>query len=353
VLFRSHRQPRQDRTSFGRAQRKKTAADVRKRVLEQSFPHIRGRFLALCAPETGSILAGLPVYTVNSWLLGTRMVSVPFSSLCDPLITDAEQLHQLLPALDAARQQASASRLELRVRKAASCVTGTACGVESIYKHHVLDFERPPDEIFRLFAKSSICQKIRKAEKAGVTVVDASGAEDLRVCYDILAQTRRRLSLPPMPFKLFSAMRRHLAGDALVILIARHQGKPIGCHLLLTSDKLWISEHSGNADGAVHGTNQLLYWHAIQRAHKAGAKAFSFGRTAASNIGLLEYKRRWAAAEEDLFEFVRPAPTRLIAKPAAARSGNSSAYRFVKSIIRRAPMPVCEAIGRFCYRHLG
>src|SRR5207248_7891612 len=62
-----------------------------RRVLEEAFPHIRGRFLALCDGATGEMAAGMPVYTVKSWMLGNRVVSLPYATVCDPLITDGSQ----------------------------------------------------------------------------------------------------------------------------------------------------------------------------------------------------------------------------------------------------------------------
>ena len=61
------------------------------RVLETAFPHIQGRFLVLKDGADGSIRAGLPVYTVKSWLLGRRVISVPFASFCDPLVSSAAE----------------------------------------------------------------------------------------------------------------------------------------------------------------------------------------------------------------------------------------------------------------------
>src|SRR5438552_243855 len=85
-----------------------------KGVLEEAFPHIRGRFLALRDGLTGQIRAGLPLYTVTSWLLGNRIVSVPFASACDPLISTPEEFALLLPAIQEGK--AVACHLVLRFK---------------------------------------------------------------------------------------------------------------------------------------------------------------------------------------------------------------------------------------------
>jgi len=324
-----------------------------RRVLEEAFPHIRGRFLALVDGATDEIVAGMPVYTVRSWLLGNRVVSLPFATFCDPLIDDEAQFEILWPHVQDLYRRVHARRIEVRARNTAQELA-TSLTRESTYKHHYLLLDKEPDALFRSFAKSSVCQKITRAARLGVSVVEATSSDAVNACYDILAQTRRRRSLPPMPLAFFSAMRHHLAPDHMKVFLAFLNGRPVACHLVLTSEDVWISEYSGNVDDTANGVNQLLYWETILSARQAGARHFSFGRTATSNEGLLDYKRRWAPVEEDLASFVFPGET---GPPSAStdsiRRESSLPYRLLKSMVARAPMPACEIIGRFCYRHLG
>jgi len=327
-----------------------------KRALEQAFPHIRGRLLVLCDNNTRQIKAGLQVYTVKSWLLGKRIVSVPYASVSDLLVNTVDELDQLMPSVREHRSKTGARTIEIRTRSVEAVLRTPGLVPTGVYKHHILPLDRSVQTLFRTFAKSSICQKISKAEKAGVTVAETD-ERDLRVVYDILCQTRRRLNLPLMPFSFFQALSSSLGPRNMKLFIARHQGRPVGCHVVLISTDLWISEFSGNTDDASSGVNQLLYWDTIQRACNSGARAFSFGRTATSNTGLLEYKRRWAPIEEDLTYFGETAGingSSGASGPAPASSREASlSYRLAKSILSRSPLPVCKVIGRFCYRHLG
>lgn len=323
-----------------------------RRMLEEAFHHIRGRVLVLRDSRTHAIVAGLPIYSVRSWLLGKRLVSIPFASLSDPLLSSEGDFERLWPRLRAACNDLGAVRIEVRARGETSRLANAPLVVSTRYKHHVLDISADEDQLFRRFAKTSICQRIRKAERAGVVVVDSDREQDVRVCYEILAQTRRRLSLPPMPFAFFEAMRRHLWPRRAKFLVGRHEGRPIACHIVLTARDMWISEYSGCVDGAIPGSNQLLYWQAIRLARARGAKAFSFGRTAVTNNGLLDYKRRWRTLEEDVVA---------LASPNGHASGQSSVgiredgvrQWLIRKAISMSPMSVCEGIGRFCYRHLG
>jgi hypothetical protein len=195
---------------------------------------------------------------------------------------------------------------------------------------------------------------VNKASREGVVVEEREDEEGMRICHAILVDTRRRLSLPPMPFAFFQAMQRWLGSDHIRIYLAVQNGKPVGCLLVLRFKDLWTSEYSGNTDSAMHGVNQLLYWDIIKRAQASSAKWFSFGRTSVNNAGLLTYKRRWATVEEDLVDF-----TNVLGNGAALGSAvvesrdTSTVHRVLTLLLGKAPIPVYRFIGDFCYRHLG
>ena len=324
------------------------------RVLETAFPHIQGRFLVLRDGGDGSIRAGLPVYTVKSWLLGQRVVSVPFASFCDPLISSAAEFDLLLPHLEQLQRSTQSRLLEVRLTRTAAQLADSRLTLSSDYKHHYLPLDTDCDTLFDSFAKTSIRQKIRKAVNAGVTVEERTDEGCIEACHAILAETRMRRFLPVMPYVFFEAVRRWLWPEYLKVFIASEAGKPVACHLVLKFKDLWISEYSGDTAEAMAGANQLLYWDTIQRAHAAGAKIFSFGRTAASNEGLLAYKRRWATVEEDIVALSLESGSKSEGKknPGLARE-SSLAYRAARLIVAKAPMRISHIIGNFCYRHLG
>ena len=325
-----------------------------KKVLHSAFPHIRGGFLVLRDCKTGGIQAGMPVYTVKSWLLGRRVSSLPFSSFSDPLITSAEQFRLLLPELEALRQRTNSRVVEVRSTRTVLELAETALEPPSSYKHHYLPLDRDLDEILRGFSKSSVRQKIQQAERAGVIVEEQDSEDGLKLCHNILAATRSRRALPVLPYVFFRAMGECLRPQHLKVFLAYQGGQPVAFHLILRFKDLWISEYSGNTDEAQNGVNQLLYWDSIKRAHADGAKTFSLGRTSLSNEGLLSYKRRWAPVEEDLTEFNLYPEASSGAKEGKKRSReNSMAYRLTRALLSRAPAPLSRMIGSYCYRHLG
>lgn len=325
-----------------------------RRVLEDAFPHIRGQFLALRTGSDGRIQAGLPVYTVKSWLLGNSVTSIPFASFCDPLTSTVDEFRQLLPELESLHRRSKSRRLEVRAHKLVGQLAESSLAQHSSYKHHYLSLEKSNEELLASFAKSSIRQKMTKAGKEGVTVVEREDEGGMDICHSILEETRSRLALPVMPYAFFQAMRRWLWPKHLKVFVAMQAEKPVAFHLVLKFKELWISEYSGDSKHAINGVNQLLYWETMKRAKAQGATCFSFGRTSAANAGLLAYKRRWNPVEEDLAGFSPAIPDRAqqSEEPRRAREG-SAAYRLVRMVLANAPKPVYRMIGDYCYRHLG
>jgi Acetyltransferase (GNAT) domain len=170
----------------------------------------------------------------------------------------------------------------------------------------------------------------------------------------MLVNLRHRLCLPAIPYAFFAAMRRHLSPEHLKVFIARHGGKSVACHLVLTYKDLWTSEYSASTRDALHGVNQLLYWETIRRAIAGGAKVFSFGRTSVTNLGLLSYKRRWHTSEEDLMEYVllRAGATDRAPGGIAELIGPRARELF-KVLLRNSPVTLNRIIGGYCYRHMG
>jgi hypothetical protein len=322
------------------------------RAIESAFGHIRGRFLVLRDGD-GQIQAGLPVYSVKSWLLKDRTVSVPFATLCDPLISTKEEFSLLWPAIEAASGKPKSQRIEIRARRISSDCMPAPLTASARYKHHYLPLDKNTDALFRSFNQSCVRRRVEKARRAGIVVEERQDEQSLRVFHAMLVATRRRRSLPPMPFAFFQEMYRCLSPDNVALYLAVHEGKPVGGLMALKFKDMWTMEYNGDADNSPAGTNQFLCWETIQRAKSGGVGFFSFGRTSLDNPSLLEYKSRWATVEEDLTDFSsHPGST------AEQREESSKAVRFAfyataKRLLQYAPAPVQKSLGDFCYRHLG
>lgn len=218
------------------------------------------------------------------------------------------------------------------------------------YLHHFLDLRKDINAIFNSFNESDVKQKIKRSEKKGLVFRRANQASDVKDFYRLYCLTRQRRGLPPMPLiflhRLFSNFFNR---GELEIYFADHAGKAVAGLLLLKYRDTVLAEFAG--DDFVHRNlfpNQFIYWNCIKMAHQEGFKTFSFGRTHHLNTGLAQFKKRWGAQEEWMADYHYP-------KDGASGNTkeNTFAYRFIRKISPRLPMPLFKAMGNIIYRHLG
>jgi CelD/BcsL family acetyltransferase involved in cellulose biosynthesis len=319
-----------------------------KRVIESAFPHIRGGFVVL--RDAGAIRAGLAIYQVKSWLLGNRLVSIPFANFSDPLVATPEEFDLLVDSLSPLAERIAARFTEIRTRLALPSISAGRFAVLDLYRHHFIPLDAPADQLLARFSKTNIQNRISKAAREDVRVSWATEASDMAAFYGLFTETRRRLALPPIPYAFFAAIWTNLWPAHADLALAHHAGEICGGLLLLKANNQVTVEYSGDRpDGRARGVNQLLYWEGIKRAQAQGYKTFSLGRTAISNEGLLAYKRRWGGQEAGLPMLFHPKGLR---DPDAAVERKRS-YKLMQMACRRAPGPCYSWLGGFLYRHWG
>jgi hypothetical protein len=198
---------------------------------------------------------------------------------------------------------------------------------------HVLDIDRPADELFRDRFSSAARRAIRSAEKAGIEVEsDTTGALAPTFHQLLLSSVERWAGSQHEPLALarwraerrdpvekFTSWSRHLDGGCR-ILIARRGGTPIAGMIVLIDRNAHYTR--GAMDRALVGSdrpNELLMWHAIQAAAEAGCRSFHLGESGTS-ANLARYKEKFGAVGHDYAELriERVPATRL---DAAARRG--------------------------------
>ena len=315
-----------------------------KKAIEDSFPHIRGRVLVIRGAN-GEIVAGLPVYEVRSRFLGTRTVSIPFATLCDPLVTSEDQIKALVNHLKDSRETDS-QPLRIGAWRAASIVTNGNSPDGIGFSHHFLVLDNSFDKLQQSFSKTAVRQMVARAQRRGVAV-EACGVEDgLETFYNLYYGTRKRLGLPAMPFHFFGSLAHNLGSEKIELLFAKHGSDVLAGVLAFKWKNMVLVECLGEGVGARKvGANQLLWWEAIKDACDQGYGVFSFGRTHHANTGLMEFKRRWGTVEEHLCAFASP-----VLKMYTSDGAMTAALRRLTSV---APGPIYRLFSAACYRHLG
>ncbi|MEM4724675.1 MAG: GNAT family N-acetyltransferase [Candidatus Hadarchaeum sp.] len=318
-----------------------------KRALERAFPQMKGHYLAL-VDKYDQIKAGLPLFEVRSALTGNRLVSVPFATLCDPLVDTGADLGYLLSVAIEMARELEVKNLEVRSFRSTSILSSYGLQAGFRYVNHYLTLNGSQDFLMSSFHKTAVQQVIRKAQRFNPEIVTHQTNQDLEDFYPLYVATRKKLGLPPQPYIFFWCVCRELGWDKVTFSTSYIGGKPLASAMFFTYKKRVSCEAVGvepsvRNSGMVH----LLFWKAIRQAMDEGKEVFDFGRTSKENIGLMTFKARWGTKIEELGQF------RIYDKRGPSFRKLSPNYiEKARRVCSKLPVPLFEALGRLCYRHM-
>ena len=282
---------------------------------------------------------------VRSWLTGRRLVSLPFSDHCDPLVEDPEELRALVSFLERVRKDEGWKYVEIRPADFRMPTDGAFREAGTYYLHR-LSLSPDLDHLLSSFHKDSVQRKIRRAEREGLDYQAGRSDRLLQQLYELLTLTRQRHGVPPQPLEWFRILADCM-GDNLCVRIASKDGRPVAAILTLRHGQTVVYKYGGSDARMNHlGGMALLFWKTIQEARQAGAEEFDLGRSDCDNPGLIAFKEHWAAQRSTLTYW------RCQAAGQTAR-GETWKMQFAKEIFARLPQAVLTRVGRLVYRHMG
>ena len=177
------------------------------------------------SPPGSELRNGVVFCEVKSWLTGRRLVSLPFSDHCEPLVDDPQELRTILGALEKRTEQSQAwNYIEMRPVQYHEIKTSfheSTCN----YVLHRLDLAPSSSQLFGALHKGSTQRKIRRAEREGLGYEDGRSESLLLIFYRLLILTRRRHGVPPQPLLWFRKLIDCL-GEAVQIRVAFHGSRP-------------------------------------------------------------------------------------------------------------------------------
>jgi CelD/BcsL family acetyltransferase involved in cellulose biosynthesis len=309
------------------------------------------RPVAFTTSSPDSALENAIVYCrVESWLTGRRLVALPFSDHCEPLVDNDRDLGALLDAAVRGADDEKLRYVEIRPLKTLeSRVSGFAHSYD--YCFHHLDLQPDCSELFRRFHKSSIQRKIRRAERERLVYSDGTSDTFLEEFYALFLLSRRAQGVPPQPKAWFKNLIACFP-EALKIRLARKAGRPIAAILTIDHKDTMVYKY-GCSDARFNnlGGTSLLFWCAIQEAKQNGFEAFDFGRSDWHNQGLITFKNRWGATQSTLTYWRHDGPghSALKFKPA----GEDWKLRAAKAAFSHLPCEVLSVVGDLFYKHIG
>jgi hypothetical protein len=288
---------------------------------------------------------GFAMCRVNSWLTGRRLVSLPFSDHCEPLVSNTKEFQRLLSELKQEIARGTHRYVEFRPL---SLFPGCESGLERSERFcfHKLDLSPPESELFERLHKSCVQKKILRAERKGVVYENGHSAALLRRFYDLQVITRRRHQLAPQPFEWFQNLAACM-GEKLKVHLASKDNKSIASILTLKFRRTLVCKYvCSDKLFSNLGGMQLLFWKAIQGAKKEGLLEIDLGRSEPGNEGLILFKDHLGATRTTVTYWRYPASC-------ADRGRDTWKIGVAKRVFSHLPNAWLAATGSLLYRHIG
>jgi GNAT acetyltransferase-like protein len=255
------------------------------------------RLHVLTAGNGDALTGGLALAEVPALLGPGRLVSFPFSFIAGPMATDAATRTALT---DAARELARERRVRRLELKQLGADVPVPDGFErsTRYTTYRVDTRGGEQAVWKRLHVTSTQQRIRKGQKAGVTVVEGRSPDDWLAMARLEEQVQQGHGVPAPPRRFFVGALRRLQEAGLVDLyLARiPDGRSAAGFVMFKGPREWIYAFSASDPALVREfrPTHVLLWAGLQHA-AAAAVTLDLGRTAPEQASLAEFKQRWGA----------------------------------------------------------
>lgn len=241
----------------------------------------RSRELYLCGHEDGELVAGIPAVVKEHGPF--RVVSSMPHGTYGALVLRPEARHEVTAALlgacvALAREPRTAA---LHMVDVAARLRPPPAGF-TVHEEpaRVVSLERRYDDVWASFTPS-VRNKIRKAEKAGVTIRRASGEVDFATYHDMLVECSRRWGRPCAFSRDFFLAMSRLDGSRVQMWLAEHHGRTIAGDLNFALNRRVMNWGNVSHDeGRRMAANTALHAHAIKAGIEAGFSLYDLGSSA-------------------------------------------------------------------------
>ncbi len=294
--------------------------------------------LRVATLHRGGELRAACVFARSRGWLTTRLVSLPFSDSSEPLALDEQARFDFLRALTSSNEAAS---FEIRGASAPSPWESIDC-----FWNWSLDLSRPFREIHAGFNRN-VRNGVKRARREQVQIERGTDIDGISRFFRLQLETRRRLGIPPQPFRFFSSVHEQFSrnGDCEIRFATRGRRDLAGLIFLRDGDHLYYKWGARSENGP-SGANHLLVVTTIEE-FAGKARLLDLGRCDFRNQGLVRSKT-------DLGCVSKPLPYAFF--PHAPRYANSEVLgqpaKLLSAIWKRLPLPVTQVLGEVMYRYM-
>jgi hypothetical protein len=271
--------------------------------------------------------------------LSRRFISLPFSDACPPLARDPEAAQWLLDAL--ITQAPSHRAYEVRGIVGAAPWETVDC-----FAKWRLSLDRPLAHIESTLAVN-FRRNLRRALQQAIRIERGSSINLLERFYAMQLESRRRLGLPPQPWRFFRLTREIFAAEGnFEVWIARESGEDVASTVFLRDGDVVYYKWGARRSSYRSAANHLLFWNAIEE-FAPRTRILDLGRSDVRNQGLMRFKRELGASASPLPSAFYPRAPKQVSSEAL-----TGALAIAARIWRRLPIFATELGGRVVYRFL-
>lgn len=312
------------------------------RVLERTYGF---EPRAVVVEHDGQVVAGLPYCEIRD-IRGHRLVSLPFSDSCDPIVSGQEEWAEIVTAL-----QTFDGPLTMRVLHNGVPLEDPRFVTVGQAGWHGLVLDSDVEAVWSGI-DASARRAVRKARREGLEARPATDKDELRQFFDLHLRTRKgKYGLLAQPYAFFENIWDEFIDDGHGVLMLTYLDDSIIGGILFLE---WqgAMHYKFNASSAEHinlRPNDLALWTAIESGCANGSTSIDFGLSDLDQEGLLRYKRKYATEEKTI--------TMLRYQPEEHDSSDGeNAGRLLSSITRlltdeRVPDEITEKAGDEMYRY--
>ncbi len=293
-----------------------------------------------------AIVGGVPLLAVGGRLRGRRLVALPLSDHCQPLVAAAD-CAELIRGLREAMERFSCTGLEVRWHLPANGPEDDAIVYGAPFLVHRSALGADPAAMLAAAHRTRVRQPIALARRSGVCVRRSLMWDDVLRYYRLHARARQRHGVPPQPLGFFRDLwERLIAGGAGFVMLAERNATALAGGLFLTWNGMVMYKYGAvEPEGRAVGAGHLLIAETMAQCAQQGFSMFDWGRTEPGHESLRRFKAAWGAEE-----LICDATYLGDARGGVASSGR--VLRAVGGIVRHSPVWVARALGAAFYRFI-
>lgn len=317
-----------------------------RKVLEKTYGY--KPYYLLAKNDSDEITGVLPLFEINSFIFGNRLVSLPFSYCAGILSTSNSTIAGLLDFAINLTIEKDLNYLELKQ----GLYYLDKSGLVNTNNHisSILRLSKNQEDVWKNVKKSRK-RGIKKAQRKGVVVRELSSEKELKEFYMMVLETRKMQGVPPYPFSFFVNMYKYMKHH-LKIFFSYYKDNPIaGVIFQLHKDSIlygYSMTYKKKALLKLYPMTMLI-WEVIQWACKNNYRIFDFGITPITHKSLLYFKSSWGTENIKIpyYYYLNNVDYPPDFDPTGSK------FKLITNIWKKIPIAIAKKIGPYMIRHVG